>query len=68
MILIIDRRDNLLKDIPCGLVVRIRRFHRRGRGSIPRTGVKYFINFDYMKKKMYFDGLIRYSYLVVCEH
>ena len=56
MILIIDRRDNLLKDIPCGLVVRIRRFHRRGRGSIPRTGVKHFINFDYMKKKMYFDG------------
>ena len=24
--------------IPCGLVVRIRRSHRRGRGSIPRTG------------------------------
>ena len=24
--------------LPCGLVVRIRRFHRRGRGSIPRTG------------------------------
>ena len=24
--------------IPCGLVVRIRRFHRRGRGSIPRKG------------------------------
>ena len=24
--------------IPCGLVVRIRRFHRRGRGSIPRMG------------------------------
>ena len=28
--------------IPCGLVVRIRRFHRRGRGSIPRMGVKFF--------------------------
>ncbi len=27
--------DNMF---PCGLVVRIRRFHRRGRGSIPRTG------------------------------
>ena len=26
--------------IPCGLVARIRRFHRRGRGSIPRKGVK----------------------------
>ena len=26
-------------DIPCGLVVRIRRSHRRGRGSIPRMGV-----------------------------
>ena len=24
--------------LPCGLVVRIRRSHRRGRGSIPRTG------------------------------
>ena len=55
MILIIDRRDKLLKDIPCGLVVRIRRFHRRGRGSIPRTGVKYFIFYD-IEKKIYFDG------------
>ena len=26
------------KHIPCGLVARIRRSHRRGRGSIPRTG------------------------------
>ena len=25
--------------VPCGLVARIRRSHRRGRGSIPRTGV-----------------------------
>ena len=25
--------------IPCGLVARIRRSHRHGRGSIPRTGV-----------------------------
>ena len=24
--------------VPCGLVARIRRFHRRGRGSIPRMG------------------------------
>ena len=28
--------------IPCGLVVRIRRFHRRGRGSIPRMGAIFF--------------------------
>ena len=28
--------------IPCGLVVRIRRFHRRGRGSIPRMGDDFF--------------------------
>ena len=27
-----------LPAIPCGLVVRIRRSHRRGRGSIPRMG------------------------------
>ncbi len=27
--------DNMF---PCGLVVRIRRFHRRGQGSIPRMG------------------------------
>ncbi len=28
--------------VPCGLVVRIRRSHRRGRGSIPRMGVLFF--------------------------
>ena len=27
-----------VRQIPCGLVVRIRRSHRRGRGSIPRMG------------------------------
>ena len=32
-----------LLDIPCGLVARIRRSHRRGRGSIPRKGVL-FVN------------------------
>ena len=31
---------SLLCVIPCGLVVRIRRSHRRGRGSIPRMGVQ----------------------------
>ena len=29
--------------VPCGLVVRIRRFHRRGRGSIPRMGEIFFL-------------------------
>ena len=33
--------------IPSGLVVRIRRSHRRGRGSIPRLG-KYFFLFFFM--------------------
>ena len=28
----------ICKCVPCGLVARIRRSHRRGRGSIPRTG------------------------------
>ena len=32
-----------LSDIPGGLVVRIRRSHRRGRGSIPRLG-RTFLN------------------------
>ena len=31
-----------LSDIPGGLVVRIRRSHRRGRGSIPRLGSMFF--------------------------
>ena len=30
--------DNLCNSVPVGLVVRIRRSHRRGRGSIPRLG------------------------------
>ena len=30
--------------IPCGLVARIRRFHRRGRGSIPRKGGSTFLD------------------------
>ena len=32
------KSDQFSPTIPCGLVVRIRRFHRRGRGSIPRMG------------------------------
>ena len=36
--------------IPCGLVARIRRFHRRGRGSIPRKGeTNFHVIFDFMK-------------------
>ena len=31
--------------VPCGLVVRIRRSHRRGRGSIPRMGEAFFFFF-----------------------
>ena len=30
--------------IPCGLVARIRHFHRRGRGSIPRKGGSTFLD------------------------
>ena len=32
--------------VPCGLVVRIRRSHRRGRGSIPRMGDPVFFFFS----------------------
>ena len=36
--------------IPCGLVARIRRSHRRGRGSIPRKGeTNFHVIFDFMK-------------------
>ena len=37
-----EKRGETVPAIPCGLVVRIRRFHRRGRGSIPRMGVHFF--------------------------
>ena len=33
---------HFLREIPCGLAVRIRRSHRRGRGSTPRMGVFFF--------------------------
>ena len=33
--------------VPCGLVVRIRRSHRRGRGSIPRMGDHNFFAFSF---------------------
>ena len=35
------RNDNPNQVVPVGLVVRIRRSHRRGRGSIPRQGVNF---------------------------
>ena len=33
-----------LSPLPGGLVVRIRRSHRRGRGSIPRLGIAFSSN------------------------
>ena len=36
------RHDQLSVKIPYGLVVRIRRSHRRGPGSIPGMGICYF--------------------------
>ena len=45
-------------NVPCGLVVRIRRSHRRGRGSIPRTGgnillmVEWVNNFTFNTNQM----------------
>ena len=35
-------KGNKIIIIPCGVVARIRRSHRRGRGSIPRKG-EYFL-------------------------
>ena len=44
-----DRHTEL---IPDGLVVRIRRSHRRGRGSIPRLGVRFLSEyFSFMRHK-----------------
>ena len=40
---IFSRATALADWVPCGLVVRIRRSHRRGRGSIPRTGGPNFL-------------------------
>ena len=45
--------------IPCGLVARIRHSHRRGRGSIPRTGEFQFM-VDFM---MFFDSFSYYNFL-----
>ena len=36
--------------VPCGLVVRIRRSHRRGRGSIPRMGGFLFPLFSFFSQ------------------
>ena len=50
-----NKTDFLLPEdmIPCGLVARIRRFHRRGRGSIPHKGVEQFFGQIY-----HFDNLV----------
>ena len=42
MVFVTKSRQFCYCHIPCGLVARIRRFHRRGRGSIPRKGVPCF--------------------------
>ena len=47
------------KAIPCGLVVRIRRSHRRGRGSIPRMGDLNFLFIQFFK--LFFFSLKRRS-------
>ena len=38
-------KHRVFQEVPCGLVVRIRRSHRRGRGSIPRMGVIFMFFF-----------------------
>ena len=48
--------------IPCGLVVRIRRFHRRGRGSIPRMG-DFLFNFAMNQKKKKYIYIYIYIYI-----
>ena len=42
MVFVTKSRQFCYCHIPCGLVARIRRFHRRGRGSIPRKGAQCF--------------------------
>ena len=37
----LSRTGSAFIEIPGGLVVRIRRSHRRGRGSIPRLGIAF---------------------------
>ena len=44
--------------VPCGLVVRIRRFHRRGRGSIPRMGEIFFLRRGERHCKAAFKGVL----------
>ena len=40
--------DNIVLSVPGGLVVRIWRSHRHGRGSIPRLGVSFFSIFSFL--------------------
>ena len=50
-----------LSEIPCGLVVRIRRSHRRGRGSIPRMGDHNFFAFSFCS--VLFHHIARHYFL-----
>ena len=47
-------------DLPGGLVVRIRRSHRRGRGSIPRLGT-YFCALPPFPPTLYKKSILRFS-------
>ena len=54
----------LHQHIPCGLVARIRRFHRRGRGSIPRKGdyfIQYLDKFDVVPNFVLSSGKCQYK-------
>ena len=48
--------------VPDGLVVRIRRSHRRGRGSIPRLGVTFY----YLEIILYFRD--KMFYVFICNN
>ncbi len=56
-----------VSSIPCGLVVRIRRSHRRGRGSIPRMGV-FFPLFFILLSSFFLIFLCRLSAPVLLEY
>ena len=56
----------LTSGVPCGLVVRIRRSHRRGRGSIPRMGDQTFF-FLIQWKYSYVQHAFFYSEQQVAE-
>ena len=47
---IIRKSEGTVSDVPRGLVVRIPRSHRGGRGSIPRTGISFSCTYTAHKK------------------